>query len=179
MPSSLHGLDCIYTAKRGQLSGHACIAACLHSLRPYSIPSTLDALLYITAVWAVVSMDALYSPCTRRMGLHQIHIWMTGIMNSLALYSLHVQYIGLCPILFQCTTSITLTVLVNCTNSLSCNHSSHCSSTSVCVCEGGGGEAITCWVTHVHALQREGPSLCSYTAIQDKMAVISRVVDGV
>ena len=33
-------------------------------------------------------MHVLYSPCTRRMGLHQRHIGMTGIMNGLALYSL-------------------------------------------------------------------------------------------
>ena len=126
-------------------------------------PSLFNSFHTITAVWAVVSMDALYSPCTRRMGLHQRHIWMTGIMNSLALYSLHVQYIGLCSILFQCTTSITFTVLVNCTNSLSCIHSSQCSSTSVCVWGGGGGEAITCWVTHVHVLKEKGPI---YVAIE-------------
>ena len=139
MPSSWHGLDYIYTAKRGQLSGHACIAACcLPSLRPYSIPSTLYALLYITAVWAVVSTHALYSPCTRRPGyIHQRHIGMTGTMNSLALYSL-TQYIGLHPIFFHCTKSITFTILVKCTNSLSSSHSSHFSSTSVCVCGGRG-----------------------------------------
>ena len=53
-----------------------------------------------------------------RMGLYQRHIGMTGIMNSLALNSL-TQYIGLRPILFQCTKSINFTVLVKCTNSLS------------------------------------------------------------
>ena len=114
----------------------ACVAACcLLSLSPN--PFFIWPPLTWHAVWAVVSMQALYSPCTRRMGLHQRHIEMTGTMNSLALNSL-TQYIGLRPILFQCTKSITFTVLVKCTNFLSCNRSSYCSSTSVCVCVGGG-----------------------------------------
>ena len=82
-------------------------------------------------------MHALYSPCTRRMGLHQIHIGMTGTMNSLALYSL-TQYIGLRPILFNAQNQ-----------------------------RGGWGGwegGITCWVAHVHARrQRERPNLCSYS----------------
>ena len=44
-------------------------------------------------------MHALYSPCTRRMGLHQTHIGMTGITNSLALYMpcWGSEYKGLAP----------------------------------------------------------------------------------
>ena len=112
-------------------------------------------------------MHALYSPCTRRMGLHQRHIGMTGTMNSLALYSL-TQYIGLRPILFQCTKSNNFTVLVKCTDSLSYLQSflSLFLHQCLCVCGGGGemGEDITCWVAHVHArCQRERPNLCSYS----------------
>ena len=77
-------------------------------------------------------MHALYSPCTRRMGLHQRHIGMTGTMNSLALYSL-TQYL---LILFQCTHHTISLFLSNART-----HLSHFSSTSVCVCVcvGGGG----------------------------------------
>ena len=100
-------------------------------------------------------MHALYSPCTRRMGLHQRHIGMTGTMNSLALYSL-TQYIGLRPILFQCTKSNNFTVLVKCTNSLSYLHSFLSLFLHQCLCVWGGGG--------VHARrQRERPKLCSYS----------------
>ena len=83
-------------------------------------------------------MHALHSPCTRKMGLHQRHIGMTGTMNSPALYSL-TQYIGLCTILFQYTKSNNYTVLVKCTDSLSYLHSLLSPFLHQCLCAGGGG----------------------------------------
>ena len=109
-------------------------------------------------------MHALYSPCTRRMGLHQRHNGMTGTMNSLALCSL-TQYIGLRPILFQCTNTNNFTVLVKCTNSFSYLNSFLSLFLHQCLCVRGETErGITCWGAHVHAhRQRERPNLCSYS----------------
>ena len=132
----------LYIHHRAASEGHA--LQCVVDQLPFMVTLSLTlCTLNIDIVCVVVSMHALYSPCTRRMGLHQRHIGMTGTMNILALYSL-TQYIGLCPILFQCTKSnnFTVHVLVKCTDSLSytCTHFCHFSSTSVCVWGGGDGK---------------------------------------
>ena len=75
-----------------------------------------------------------------RMGLYQRHIGMTGIINSLALYSLTHSTLA-CVQSFSMHKSNNFTVLVKCTNSLPYLHSflSLFLHQCLCLCVGGGG----------------------------------------